>query len=93
MTSTSERRRYPRFAAWLPLSVTEVGGKIGPTLSTLLTQNISKAGLCFPAPGRIEPGQFIQVQVTLPGAGPTRCPHIQRRLRRADRTLQETILV
>ena len=36
---------------------------------TLLTQNISKAGLCFPAPRRIEPGQAIEVEVTLAGLG------------------------
>jgi hypothetical protein len=70
MTSVPERRRYPRFTAWLPLRVTAIGGKLEPTPVISLTQNISKAGICFPAPGRIEPGQFIQVEVTLPGVGP-----------------------
>jgi hypothetical protein len=67
---TPERRRYPRFTTWLPLRLTAVAGKIEPAPVTLLTQNISKAGLCFPAPRRVEPGQVIQVEVTLPGAGP-----------------------
>jgi|SRR5579872_5080859 len=71
MTS-NERRRYPRFTTWLPLRITAVGGKIEPTPLTLLTQNISKTGLCFPAPDRIEPGQVIHVEVTLSGAGPGR---------------------
>ena len=66
-----ERRRYPRFTAWLPLRLTAVGGKIEPAPVTLLTQNISKAGLCFPAPRRIEPGQLIEVEVTLAGIGPS----------------------
>ena len=35
----------------------------------MLTQNISKAGLCFPAPRRIEPGQAIEVEVTVAGLG------------------------
>ena len=65
-----ERRRYPRFTAWLPLRLTAVAGKIEPATVTLLTQNISKAGVCFPAPRRIEPGQFIEVEVALPGIGP-----------------------
>jgi|SRR5712671_6353193 len=69
MRSVPERRRYPRFTVWLPLRVTAVGGRIEPKPLTLLTQNISKTGLSFPAPSRIEVGQFIQVEVTLPGAG------------------------
>ena len=47
-----------------------MAGKIEPAPVTWLTQNISKAGLCFPAPRRIEPGQAIEVEVILPGAGP-----------------------
>jgi hypothetical protein len=35
----------------------------------LLTQNLSKTGLCFPSPQRIEPGQSIEVEVTLIGVG------------------------
>jgi hypothetical protein len=49
-----------------------VGGRNEPTPLTLLAQNISKSGLCFPAPDRIETGQFIQLEVTLLGAGPGR---------------------
>jgi hypothetical protein len=37
-----------------------VEGNIEPEPVTLLTQNISKAGVCFPAPRRIEPGEFIE---------------------------------
>ena len=70
MTSVPERRRYPRFLAWLPLRVIAVGGKPEPRPLTLLTQNISKTGLCFPAPDRIELGQFIQVEIILRGSGP-----------------------
>ena len=70
MTSIPERRRYPRFIAWLPLRLTAVAGKIEAAPVTLLTQNISKAGVCFPAPRRIEPGQFIEVEVTLIGVRP-----------------------
>jgi hypothetical protein len=72
MTLVPERRRSRRFTAWLPLRVTAVGGRIERTPLTLLTQNISKTGLCFPAPSRIEPGQLIQVEVILPGAAPDR---------------------
>jgi hypothetical protein len=68
--SMPERRRYPRFIAWLPLRLTVVAGKIETAPVTLLTQNISKAGVCFPAPRRIEPGQFIEVEVTAAGIGP-----------------------
>src|SRR6202171_1702791 len=69
MTSMSERRRYPRFFTWLPIRLTAVAGTIEPEPITLITQNISKAGLCFPAPRRIEPGQAIEVEVTLAGLG------------------------
>ena len=65
-----ERRRYRRFIAWLPLRLTAVAGKIERVPLTLLTQNISKAGVCFPAPRRIEPGQSIEVEVTAAGIGP-----------------------
>jgi hypothetical protein len=34
----------------------------------LVTQNLSKTGLCFPSPKRIEPGQSIEVEVTFLGA-------------------------
>ena len=90
-----ERRRYPRFTAWLPLRLTAVAGKIEPATVTLLTQNISKAGVCFPAPRRIEPGQFIEVEVALPGIGPGSkdVQNIRRRLHRADRIWQQTGLV
>ena len=64
-----ERRRYPRFTAWLPLRLAAVASKTEPATVTLLTQNISKAGVCFPAPRRFEPGQFIEVEVTLAGIG------------------------
>jgi PilZ domain len=70
MTSTSERRRHPRFNAWLPLRLKVVGVIAEPDPWPLLTQNLSKTGLCFPAPRRIEPGQSIEVEVTLLGAGP-----------------------
>jgi hypothetical protein len=65
-----ERRRYPRFNAWLPLRLISVAGKMEPAGETLLTQNVSKTGVCFPARRRIEPGQFIKVEVTLLGGGP-----------------------
>src|SRR6202022_5034181 len=70
MTSMPERRRYPRFITWLPIRLTTVAGKIEPAAVALVTQNISKAGLCFPAPRRIEPGQAIEVEVTVVGLGP-----------------------
>jgi hypothetical protein len=70
MTSMPERRRYPRFNAWLPLRLTAVAGKIESATVTLLTQNISKAGVCFRAPRWVEPGQAIEVEVTLVGFGP-----------------------
>jgi hypothetical protein len=47
-----------------------VGGKVENTPITLLTQNFSKTGLCFPSPRQIEPGETIEVEVTLLGAGP-----------------------
>ena len=65
-----ERRRYPRFISWLPLRLKFVAGQAEHATIPLLTQNISKAGVCFPAPLRIEPGQSIQVEVTLLGLGP-----------------------
>ena len=69
MTSTSERRRHPRFTAWLPLRLKVVGGIVEPDSAPLLTENLSKTGLCFPSPQRIEPGQAIEVEVTFLGAG------------------------
>jgi hypothetical protein len=69
MTSTPERRRHPRFTAFLPLSVKGVGGIVEPDPAPLVTQNLSKTGLCFPSPQRIEPGQSIEVEITLLGAG------------------------
>ena len=70
MMSMPERRRYRRFMAWLPLRLTAVGGKIEPNPLPLLTMNISKAGVYFPTPRRIEPGELIEVEVTMLGAGP-----------------------
>ncbi len=70
MTSTSERRRHPRFTAWLPLRLKGVGGLAEPDPPHLVTQNLSKTGLCFPSPRRIEPGESIEVEVTFLGAGP-----------------------
>ena len=69
MTSTPERRRHPRFTAFLPLRVKGVGGIVEPDPAPLVTQNLSKTGLCFPSPQRIEPGQSIEVEVTFLGAG------------------------
>ncbi len=40
-----------------------------PDSAPLVTQNLSKTGLCFPSPQRIEPGQSIEVEVTFLGAG------------------------
>jgi hypothetical protein len=70
MTPVPDRRRYPRFIAWLPIRLTEVAGKVEPAPVTLLTQNISRTGVCFPAPRRIEPGKLIKAEVTLAGVGP-----------------------
>ena len=67
--STQERRRYPRCTACLPLRLKTVGGKVENNPITLLTQDFSKTGLCFPSPRRIEPGESIEVEVTLLGAG------------------------
>jgi len=69
MRSMPERRRYPRFVTWLPLRLTAVAGRIESAAVALVTQNISKAALCFPAPRRIEPGQAIEVEVTVAGLG------------------------
>ena len=64
-----ERRRHPRFTALLPLRLKIVGGIVEPNPAPLVTQNLSKTGLCFPSPQRIEPGQSIEVEVTFLGAG------------------------
>ena len=69
MTSIPERRRHPRFTVWLPMRLLAVAGKTEPDPLTLLTQNISKAGVCFPIPRRIEPGEYVEVEVTLMGVG------------------------
>jgi hypothetical protein len=69
MTSTPERRSHPRFTAWLPLRLKVVGGIVEPDPAPLLTQNLSKTGLCFTSPQRIEPGQSIEVEVTFLSAG------------------------
>lgn len=69
MTPTPDRRRYPRFTAWLPLRLKVVGGIVQSDPAPLLTQNLSMTGLCFPSPQRIEPGQSIEVEVTLLAAG------------------------
>jgi hypothetical protein len=70
MTSTPERRRYPRFTAKLPLRVKVVGGIVQHDPLPLVTQNLSKTGLYFPAPQHIAPGQSIEVEVTFLGGGP-----------------------
>jgi hypothetical protein len=70
--SNRERRRHPRITAFLPLRLIAVGGKIEADPIPLLTLNISKAGLCFPLPRRIDAGESIEVEVTLPGIGPDR---------------------
>jgi PilZ domain len=70
LTLASERRRYPRFTAWLPLRLTAATHKVELGDIPLLTQNVSKNGICFPSPRRIEPGEFIEVEVTLVGHGP-----------------------
>jgi len=70
MTSTPERRRYPRFAVSLPFRLRLAAGKDDSGVATLLTRDISKAGLCFLAPRRPEPGESIKVEVTLAGYGP-----------------------
>jgi hypothetical protein len=69
MKFTPERRRYPRFGAWLPLRLKVVGGKVQHDPPPLVTQNLSKSGLCFPAPHHIAPGQSIEAEVTFLGAG------------------------
>src|SRR5260370_34046494 len=70
MTSTPERRSHPRFAAWLPLRVKVIAGKVELDPWPLLTQSLSKTGISFHAPQRIEPGQLIEVEITLLGVGP-----------------------
>lgn len=70
MTSTPERRRYPRYIVRLPLRLQLVAGKAEPEVTTLLTKDVSRTGLCFSAPRRLEMGQSIQVEVTLVGCGP-----------------------
>ncbi len=69
VTFTSERRRDPRFIAWLPLRIKAVGGIPQSDPPPLVTQNLSKSGLCFPAPHHIAAGQSIEAEVTLLGAG------------------------
>ena len=71
MTPTPERRYHPRFTAWLPLRIKVVGGVVERDPAPLLTLNLSKTGLCFHSPQRIEPGQSIEVEVTFPSAGLT----------------------
>jgi hypothetical protein len=72
MTLNLERRRHNRIAAVLPLRLIAVAGRVEPSPVTLLTLNISKAGVCFPAPRRIDPGEFVEVEITLTGLGPNR---------------------
>ena len=69
MALTPERRRHPRCTAGLPLRLKTVGGTVESDPVTLVTQNFSKSGLCFRSPRRIEPGESIEVEVTLLGAG------------------------
>src|SRR5665213_3257462 len=69
MTAMSERRQYPRFTVYLPLRLKVVGARVEPNPAPLLTQNLSKTGLCFSSPQRIEPGQSIEAEVTLIGVG------------------------
>jgi hypothetical protein len=70
MTSTPERRRYPRFTVGLPLRLRRVAGKVELEPAALLTKDVSKAGLCFLTRRHLEPGQSIEVEVTLAGRGP-----------------------
>jgi hypothetical protein len=70
MTAMLERRQYPRFNVCVPLRLKAVGDRVETNPAPLLTQNLSKTGLCFPSPQRIEPGESIEVEVTLLGVGP-----------------------
>jgi hypothetical protein len=54
----------------LPFQLRLLAGSEEYELGTLHTKNISKAGLCFLAPRGVEPGESIEVQVTLAGYGP-----------------------
>jgi hypothetical protein len=68
MMVTPERRRHSRYNAWLPLLLKAIGGIVQREPPHLVTQNLSKSGLCFPSPQHIAPGQSIEVEVTLLGA-------------------------
>jgi hypothetical protein len=67
---TPEHRHYPRFAVRLPFRLRLITTKGEPEVKTLLTKNISKAGLCFFSPRSVEPGESVEVEVTLAGYGP-----------------------
>src|ERR1700722_10436817 len=69
MTSDPERRRYKRIIAVFPLRLIAVACRHEPVPLSLITLNISKGGVCFPVPRRIDPGEFIEVEVTLMGLG------------------------
>jgi PilZ domain len=70
MNSRTEHRHYPRFAVRLPFRLRLITTSGEPKVKTLLTKNVSKAGLCFFSPLNVEPGVSIEVEVTLAGYGP-----------------------
>lgn len=70
MKSRSEQRHYPRFAVRLSFRLRVIAGEGEPKVETLLSKNISKAGLCFFSPRSAAPGESIQVEVNLAGYGP-----------------------
>jgi hypothetical protein len=51
------------------MQILAVSGRLERDPGIFLTQNISNAKVCFPAPRHIEPGESIEVQVTLIGVG------------------------
>jgi hypothetical protein len=70
INSRPEHRHYPRFAVRLPFRLRLITSSGEPKVKTLLTKNVSKAGLCFFSPLNVEPGVSVEVEVTLAGYGP-----------------------
>lgn len=70
MTPMPDRRRYPRYAVRMPFRLTRVNKQPESGIKLLLSEDISKAGLCFSFDRQIEIGHSIEVEVTLPGHGP-----------------------
>jgi hypothetical protein len=62
----ADRRRFPRLRETCRIRVKPISGAQIPGGAEVVTVNISGGGLCFRAEKRVEPGEFVAVEMTMP---------------------------